>query len=197
MNDELIRESFHRQVLQRYQTSADALVLDELGLCHGKCRADIAVVNGSLTGYEIKSDQDSLERLHEQIKAYSAVFDRAIVITGTKHRDPILAQLPKWWGVIVCDQGRRGGIRFAIWRRAQWNKRVDPVAIAQLLWKAEATEILEGLGEPSSISRQRRSLLYERLARMIDLAELKRRVRECLKLRKNWRHLAPLSPSGD
>src|SRR5579859_3482368 len=139
MNDELIRQHFHRQVLQRYQTAADSLVLDELGLCHGKSRADIAVVNGSLTGYEIKSDEDSLERLGEQVKVYGVVFDRAFVITGRKHRDSILSQLPKWWGVIVCEQGRRGGIRFVNWRKAQWNKRVNPIAIAQLLWKTEAS----------------------------------------------------------
>ena len=58
MNDMLIRESFHRQVLKRYRRSPHTLVLNELGLRHGKCRADIAVVNGSLTGYEIKSDDD-------------------------------------------------------------------------------------------------------------------------------------------
>jgi hypothetical protein len=197
MNDELIRESFHRQVLQRYQTCSDALVLDELGLCHGKCRADIAVVNGSLTGYEIKSDQDSLERLGEQIKIYSTIFDRAIVITGRKHSDSVLLQLPKWWGVIICDHSKRGGIKFESRRKAQWNKHVDPVAIAQLLWKTEASDILEDFGDPPSLTRQRRLFLYERLAKLMDLTELKRRVRNCLKQRKNWRHLAPLSPSGD
>jgi len=195
MNDELIRRSFHRQVLWRYQTSADALVLNELGLWHGKCRADIAVVNGSLTGYEIKSDQDSLERLGEQVRAYSAVFDRAVVITEKKHRERVRSLLPKWWGIVICHQGRRGGIRFETLRKSQWNKRVEPVAIAQLLWKPEVIAILESLGELSNLTRQRRSVLYERLAEMVELAELRHRVRECLKQRKSWRRLGPLFPS--
>src|SRR5437899_2698377 len=98
MNDRLIRDSFHRQRLHRFHDAPDTLVLNELGLRHGKCRADIAVVNGRLIGYEIKSDEDSLKRLEEQVQIYSAVFDRASVITGTKHLDAVLSQLPKWWG---------------------------------------------------------------------------------------------------
>jgi hypothetical protein len=197
MNDTLMRESFHRQVLRRHHTSPNTLVLNELGLRHGTCRADIAIINGSLTGYEIKSDEDSLERLAEQIKTYSAVFDRAAVITGKKHKNAVLSRLPKWWGVIVCHRGRRGGVRFETWRIARRNAHVDPIAVAQLLWKAEAAGILKDLGEPSSTLRQRRSLLYERLVAVMGLAQLQHRVRECLKRRRNWRHPEPPSPSGD
>ena len=197
MNDTLMRESFHRQKLRRHRTSPHTLVLNELGLRHGKCRADIAIINGSLIGYEIKSDEDSLERLAEQIKTYSAVFDRAAVITGTRHKDAVLSQLPKWWGVILCHQGRRGAVKFKTWRIARRNAHVDPIAVAQLLWRAEVVGILKDLGEPPSTLRQRRSLLYERLAAVMGLAQLQHRVRECLKRRRNWRHPVPPSPSGD
>jgi hypothetical protein len=197
MNDTLIRESFHRQMLRWHHASPHTLVLNELGLRHGKCRADIAIINGSLTGYEIKSDQDSLDRLVEQVRTYSAVFDRALVITGAKHQARVLSLLPKWWGVIVCHQGTRGGIRFETWRTAVRNINVDPIAIAQLLWKSEALELLQNLGEPLSISRHPRSRLYELLVEVIELPQLQNRVRECLKKRRNWRHPEPLSPSGD
>jgi hypothetical protein len=197
MNDALIRESFHRQVLRRHHTSPGTLVVDELGLKHGKCRADIAIINGALTGYEIKSDKDSLGRLTEQVRIYGAVFDRATVIAGAKHRAGVVSLLPKWWGVIVCHQGTRGGIRFETWRTADLNRSVDSIAIAQLLWKTEAVEMLQSLGEPSSITRLSRSVLYEQLAQAMELDELQRRVREALKVRKNWRHPAPLFPDGD
>lgn len=196
MNDALIRERFHRQILRRHHMSSHTLVLNELGLRHGKCRADIAVVNGKLIGYEIKSDEDSLERLAEQIKTYSAIFDRAILITATKHKNAVLSRLPEWWGVVICHQGERGGVRFETIRTAGRNSHVDPVSVAQLLWKAEVVEILKSLGEPVNMLRQRRFLLYKRLAGLLGLAQLRYRVRECLKRRRNWRHLGPLSPNG-
>ena len=34
--------------------------VEELGVCRGRVRVDVAVVNGTLHGYEIKSDRDSL-----------------------------------------------------------------------------------------------------------------------------------------
>jgi len=193
MNDALIREHFHRQVLIRHHRSSHSLVVDELGLRHGKCRADIAVVNGSLVGYEIKSDEDSLGRLTDQVDTYSAVFDRAVVVTGPKHKKAVISALPNWWGIIVCHHGKRGAIRFETWRAAGRNEQVDPVAVAQLLWKIEAVEILKNLGEPPNILRQRRSVLYEKLVDALNLVQLRSKVRECLRRRTNWRHHAPLS----
>ena len=72
MNDAQIRSSFHSKKLRRHHATPDTLVVDELGLKHGKCRADIAVINGHLIGYEIKSDDDSLHRLARQVEAYNA-----------------------------------------------------------------------------------------------------------------------------
>jgi hypothetical protein len=64
MNDPLIRKAFHCSFLQKEHAAPTTLVVDELGLEHGKCRADIAVINGHLIGYEIKSGtvQKSLQR---------------------------------------------------------------------------------------------------------------------------------------
>jgi hypothetical protein len=47
------------------------LVLDELGIDHGRQRADIAVINGRMTGYEIKSDRDTLAPLSNRAKGIS------------------------------------------------------------------------------------------------------------------------------
>jgi len=73
MNDLEIRGSFHRKKLRLQHAHVDTLVVDELGLNHGECRADIAVINGHLVGYEIKSNKDSLRRLEGQVNSYNAV----------------------------------------------------------------------------------------------------------------------------
>ncbi|HVS53596.1 MAG TPA: sce7726 family protein [Opitutaceae bacterium] len=196
MNDALIRKRFHEQVLVSYHAASSTMVIDELGLQHGSCRADIAIVNGRMIGYEIKGETDSLKRLREQVRAYNAVFDQATVITTTKHRRKVVAKVPRWWGVIICHSAPRRGITFEIWRAAKPNAHVESIAVARLLWKSEAAAMLQKLGEPKRMLRQPRAKLYERLTEILELPQLQRRVRNRLRKRKNWRDLAPLSPSG-
>jgi len=193
MNDLEIRQNFHTKVLRRQHAHKDTLVIDELGLNHGKCRADIAVVNGYLAGYEIKSNKDSLRRLEEQVKSYSAVFDRVSIIVGDRYIDSIQDYIPEWWGVIVSARGPRGAVNFDLIRKAQTNKNIDPISIAQLLWRNEAAEILMQKQMPSKILRQPRAILYECLVGILNTCELRKIVRKYLKNRKNWR--CPASPS--
>lgn len=193
MNDVEIRQNFHRKRLQRQHTQKDTLVIDELGLNHGKCRADIAVVNGYLIGYEIKSNKDSLRRLKEQVKSYNAVFDKVSVIVGDRYINSIQKHIPQWWGVIVSVRGPRGAVNFDIIRKAQTNKNIDPMSVAQLLWRDEAAEILSQKKLPPKILRQPRAVLYEYLIDKLNISELRKFVREYFKKRKNWRCLE--SPS--
>ena len=187
MNDVEIRQNFHRKRLQRQHAQKDTLVIDELGLNHGKCRADIAVVNGHLIGYEIKSNKDSLRRLKEQVKSYNAVFDKVSVIVGDRYIDSIQKHIPEWWGVIVSVRGPRGAVNFDIIREAQINKNIDPISIAQLLWRNEAEEILSQKKLPPKILCQPRAVLYEYLIDKLNISELRKFVREYFKKRKNWR----------
>ncbi len=187
MNDVEIRQNFHRKILRRQHAHKDTLVIDELGLNHGKCRADIAVVNGRFVGYEIKSNNDSLRRLEEQVKSYSAVFDRVSIIAGNRYINCIQDYIPEWWGVIVSAKGPRGAVNFDLIRKAQTNKNIDPISIAKLLWRNEAEEILMQKKMPSKILRQPRAILYECLVDVLNTCELRKIVRKYLKNRRNWR----------
>lgn len=194
MNDEQIRKQFHLKRLLRYHGDSEAVVVDELGLKHGRCRADIAVINGDFIGYEIKSDNDSLRRLPEQIDIYSAVFDRASVIVGEKHACAVKSLIPKWWGLILATQGPRGGVAFTVKQKAGLNCSVDPFSVAQLLWRDEVAGVLEALGAEKKTLRAPRKVLYHCLASEIDISELRRQVRLCLKARTGWRCPEPPSP---
>lgn len=197
MNDTQIRESFHRKKLYRQYADQATLVVNELGLKHGKCRADIAVINSHLIGYEIKSDEDSLRRLDKQIEIYNNVFDRATVIVGTKHAKAVRSRVPDWWGIIITYKGSRGGVSFETIRPSCMNREIDPLSIAQLLWSNEVSNILMDLGVPQRDLYKRRSFLYQNLIDLLSLTELRYKVRDCLKDRKNWRCPAQPSPSGD
>ena len=163
MNDVDIRQNFHKKILRRQHAQKDTLVIDELGLNHGKCRADIAVINGHLAAYEIKSNNDSLRRLEEQVKSYNAVFDKISIVVGDRYINSIKNYIPEWWGVIVSLRGPKGAVNFDIIRKARTNKNIDPISIARLLWRNEAEEILQQKKLSPRILRQPRAILYEYL----------------------------------
>ena len=188
MNDVEIRKNFHRKKLRIHHAHADTLVIDELGLNHGKCRADIAVINGHFVGYEIKSNKDSLRRLERQVNSYNSVFDRASIIVGNHYVDSISDYIPEWWGIIVTKRGKRGAIGFDMIRKPQTNKYIDPVCVAQLLWRNEVSEILSKKEMSPKSLRKPRAVLYEHLANMLTICELRKTVRDYLKKRKNWRY---------
>lgn len=193
MDDYKIRTSFHQKCLRKYHSDSSTLVVDELGLKHGKCRADIAVINSHLIGYEIKSDVDSLRRLNEQIDSYSAVFDRIFAIVAARHISETISMLPEWWGIISASEGPRGAVNFSTIRRPRQNVNVDNYAVTQLLWKKEAQEILANLGIHGKQLQEKRSTLYSYIVGNLDSSELRRTVRKYLMKRTNWRHPALLS----
>jgi len=187
MNDLEIRQNFHRKRLRRQHAQEDTLVIDELGLNHGKCRADIAVVNSHFIGYEIKSNKDSLRRLKDQVESYNSVFDKISVIVGDRYINSIQSHIPAWWGVIVSLKGPKGAVNFGTIRKAQTNKKVAPISIARLLWRNEAEEILRQKNLPPRILRQPRAILYDYLVDEFNICELRKVVRDYFKKRKNWR----------
>ena len=195
MNDPDIRNAFHRSVLRKEHNQSDTLVVDELGLEHGKCRADIAVINGHLIGYEIKSDVDSLKRLDSQITAYNGIFDNLSLILTDCHRDEAMQILPNWWGVILAKSSKYNRVNFEYLKLPRLNPKINNNAVAQLLWREEAQEVLFNLGVRGARLRERRAILYKYIVELLSPMELRHTVREYLKNRKDWRHPVPPFPS--
>lgn len=92
-----LRTALKRYLLAEYSNDPDTLVVDELGVLHGAVRIDTVVINGILHGYELKSDKDTLERLPEQTKVYSSVFDRLTLVVGYRHAYEAIKNMPEWW----------------------------------------------------------------------------------------------------
>ena len=197
LNDVEIRKSFHEKKLRRYHEAPDTLVVDELGLRHGACRADIAVINGRLLGYEIKSDSDRLTRLPAQIPVYNAVFDRIAIIAGARHISEVRRVVPGWWGIILSQRSVRGGVRFITERRSSTNPEIDLLSVAKLLWRSEAIQILREKGEEGKTLAAPRRVLYARLVKALPGDELRSKVRLFLRGRTNWRCRPQLSQCDD
>lgn len=193
VRDAEVRRAAHSRLLRDARTCPDTLVIDELGLGHGACRVDIAVINGHIRGLEIKAEADALDRLPHQVTAYGEVVDRATLIAAPRHLATALEIVPMWWGVIVADRGRTGGVVFRKFREERANLHVDPMMLARLLWHPEAAAILREHGRPERILRQPREALYRELVDVLPRRVLAYRVRETLKNRATWRdHPEPL-----
>lgn len=185
MRDMDVRRALHARLRADHSGDQGTLILDEVGLCQGHSRVDVAVVNGAITGYEIKSDRDTLDRLPGQVEVYSKVLDHAILVTGEIHADHVRSLLPEWWGVVVASQ-RIGPVALEEVTKPCVNPSPDPYAIAQLLWRPEALAALEARGLDAGVRSKPRRYLWERLAEELPLPELKSVVRRCLKAREGW-----------
>jgi len=196
LNDTAIRTVIHREHLRNERKDPKTLVVNELGIDHGKLRADIAVINRRMTGYEIKSDQDSLSRLARQITGYNRVFEYAHVVATDRHLDRAAAMVPHWWGIIRVYRGPQGGLRLRTVRRGSPNPKRSSIALARLLWRDEVLTILRELGMHGRSLRRERSKLYRSLVLRVTTDDVARLVTTFLRSRAAWRDLSQPSP-GD
>lgn len=188
-----IREALHRKVLKPYHRCDSTIIVDELGLAHGKKRIDVAVLNGHLHGYEIKSAKDTLARLPEQLNQYRKSLQKLTVVVAPNHMDGVLSIVPEWSGIIEARKGPRGGINFTTIRKATLNPEVDGVALAHLLWRKEAIELLTRFGLSDKELNKSRKQLYEIIANEASLVELVSWIKEKFMARETWR--ADLQPA--
>lgn len=182
-----IRRALHAKRLRHVKTRADTLVIDELGLAHARSRIDVAVINGCIHGYEIKSAKDTLDRLSTQISIYRQTLQKLTLVAAPKHIAAIMTDAPEWCGVIVAEQGSRGGISFHVLRNAIPNPEIDPVMMAHLLWRDEVVDILSQAGYAPKDLRRSRKQLYEMLCEAMTLSEITAFIRNFMVRRKSWR----------
>ena len=185
----------------RLEKKLPAEIFEELGVRHGKARIDIAVVNGIMHGYEIKSDRDTLQRLPEQMGVYNSVFDQITLVVGKSHLYDAINLVPDWWGIVLTKFNADGRIVFHSIREAKDNKDTQvPVSIARMLWRAEALKILEERNEAAGIRSKTREVIYKKLVEVLedDISTLKGYVRNALLIsRGDWRSAAQPVLRGD
>jgi hypothetical protein len=186
MRDRDIRAALWSLLDEQHADDPDTLVLDELGICQGETRADVAVVNGSLAAFEIKSDRDTLARLPGQVEAYQRVFDVVTVIVGGRYVERIVEAIPETWGVIrAVSESQSVELQFL--RQPTKNDRVDPLSVAQLLWRDEALALLEERGLARGLRSKPRRLLWQAIVDQLSPEEVSEAVRAQLKAREGWR----------
>jgi hypothetical protein len=190
MRDIDVRQALRLEMNRLHLQDLDTRIVEELGLCQGIARVDLAVVNGSFHGYEIKSESDTLARLPGQITVYNSVLDFVTIVAASSHIDKVVRIVPPWWGMWAVSNDC--GINLNELRKPRRNPRIDPFALAQLLWRGEALEALSEFGLIAGNRSKPRGELWRLLASELKVEQLGEIVRTRLKVRgASWRPPAP------
>lgn len=171
--------------LNRINSQHDYRIIEELAVCDGEARVDVAVANGKLCGYEIKSDADTLERLALQQKCYDKTFDMVFIVVGEKFRDRIEEYVPNYWGIYIVSEFD-GRCKIKKKRTAKVNKNIEATSLLELLWKEEVATLLRKAGI-KGISGKNRRLLRQMAIDNFTLRQIRDYTRETIKSRENWR----------
>jgi hypothetical protein len=196
--DRHIRQALYSEFLNipQYCTD-DTIIVDELDICGGTSRIDIAVINGRLHGYEIKSEQDNLRRLVDQIDSYNLVFNTLYIAVSEKHISEVERMVPEWWGILGA-LGNSSSLEIFNYRNAKENPCVDGFSVAHLLWREELISLLKCHTEVTrSYHKKSRIQLAKIAALNLDLIFLQDYVRQALKNRTTWKSDSIVRQNGD
>jgi hypothetical protein len=184
MRDSDVRSAVKDWLGSRYGT--ETRIVEEMGIWSGSVRIDVAVINGELQGFELKSERDTLARLESQAELYNQVFDRMTLVTAKRHLDKAVSKVPNWWGITCATMTQSDGAKLCQVRQARRNPNIDPIQLARLLWRPEALAILERRGLSRGFKSRPAEVICARLVDVLSLKELASEVRETLKCRVDW-----------
>jgi hypothetical protein len=180
MCDREIRFELDAWLANEFAYDTTTVICHELVIPRPSARIDVAVVNGLLAGYEIKSDLDTLLRLPRQVLSFSLVFERATLVTTATHAVKARALIPSWWGILVFDQ-TKGFLRI---KRGRLNRGINGECAMHLLTRSELIEIAKKHSCP--VKRDmRKAVLAKIVSETVKMPLVMHSVRETLKSRLN------------
>lgn len=184
LKDKDVRKLLLRNLNDLYENDSNTRIINELGIDFGASRVDVAVVNGIMHGYEIKSDLDNLDRLPRQMEYYNKMFERMTIVTSKKHLNEILALVPKWWGIQVVSSCNN---KLIVKRKGRYKKQNDKELLLKLLWKKDLEGFVDVLQLPKKFKNKKKNQLLKKFLEEADIEIVRKHVYYSLKSRKNWR----------
>jgi hypothetical protein len=154
----------------------------------GTSKADLVILNGRSTVYEIKSERDNLDRLTAQLSSYFKVFSRVNIITSENHVDAVLSIVPPYAGVLLLNNR----LKISTVRESEDHlKALCPLAVLDSLHRGEAFEVLHAFEVP--IPEVPNTRVYAELQKIFSKLP-PRELHKCMiGVLKETRSLLPLS----
>ncbi|WP_157907226.1 sce7726 family protein [Sorangium cellulosum] len=139
-SDYVYRAAIANKIFLGRHSPATTTLLSELRVWRSK--ADLAMLNGTSTVYEIKTELDNLDRLSSQLADYSRMFDRTYVVTHDGQAQPLQSVLPSHVGVIVLSKS----FTLQVVREASSNAdNIDILTVVDALRRSELVEMTRAL----------------------------------------------------
>ncbi len=139
-NEYLYKNEIANTLFYEKHSPYEACMLNEFRV--GQCRADVVILNGTSTVYEIKSQFDSFARLDTQINAYRDIFDYIYVVTSENQANNLLKKLPEMVGIMsISDDKSINTLR----ESSSNKKNIRPNVLFDSLRKNEYLEIINNL----------------------------------------------------
>ena len=141
-----------------------------------RSRADVlGVIDGAITGFEIKSDSDTYDRLETQVKDYDKYCDYCYLVIGKSHLKHASEHIPSYWG-IICVSDKDDVVMS---REASLNPKVKLTNQFQLLWRTELAHLLS-INHLPKCSGKNKKEISKLLIEKVDNDLLREQFTECL-----------------
>lgn len=181
LNDKEIRFALLNR-LNRQKTKPRAII-EELRVNNGNAIADVVALYKEAHCYEIKGENDKIERISQQGSFYNTSFRKITLVTTENHLKKAIALAPFEWGIMIASY-KYNNIIFRNIRASRSNSAFNKELATQTLWKSEMLEILD----EEKHKRKPRELLARLISDAQRKSGLSNAICEQLIIRHNNRH---------
>jgi hypothetical protein len=188
LTEQCIRDFVKATIPRLIKSSSSALLVEEMEVCSGRARVDLAVIGEYLIGIELKGPRDDVTRLPRQVEAYSQCFDRVVLVVHETLAQKARPLIPSWWGLVISLQ-RGDQLAYEFEKRPRPNPDLDLEALLSLLWRDEIDSLLADLLGSASKPRATKKTIRAELLSKVERAVLHRASLKKLRDRTNWRSL--------
>jgi hypothetical protein len=168
------------RLIDKAHVDDDAVLVSEMTVANWSRRADVVLANGSLWGFEIKSEVDSLSRLPGQISTFLSHFEKLTIVAAERYSVAVQRMLPDGVGLwIMTADGLKEKLR-------PRYRALEPEAAIGLMTASELRTLMMCNGHSALSSATRAHL--EDMAIKLPNGDLASAARDAVKRRHRQRH---------
>lgn len=139
LNDKEIREALINYISKL--SHKPSRIVEELHIHRGNAIADVVALHKEPHCYEIKGDNDNINRLKRQGFYYDQAFRKITLVTTKIKLKKALDECPKYWGIIVAEY-IEGSVKLKPYRKAGNSSSYNKEVALQTLWKDEMLSMI-------------------------------------------------------